>query len=414
MKEEDRWESAIGWDGLDKPKSADRRREEKRKLTEFRDKYAPVSALKAGSARSAMKNARSPRQRRELFGDLWREGELVVLTGPSGVGKAVLAMQVAETAARLGEIENGQWTMENAGPEEMDSGQLTVDNADAEELSVVNFPLSSARRVLYFDLERTERQRVERYSWSDGTRVRKYEFAEGLEWMDVADFGFMHSKYKGSVTRFYVDSVFEAVRNREPDAVIIDNLTYLLRARQRSVDLLTLMKTLRRLVNDTGVSVLLLAHSGGRVGRSTFLDRKNYHLGFELADRVLAMCQSTMGAGFRYVKTVFPEAAVTQDVVAFEVVRSAGVRDGRHAAGGEQFLGCEFVGMMPEEAHLRDYVEHAKMVDAAVKRAEERFGGSRRKLRAAVPSKVMLKGIDVVSAVDERTTPSAEAATPPS
>jgi len=59
--------------------------------------------------------------------------------------------------------------------------------------------------------------------------------------------------------------------------------------------------------------------------------------------------------------------------------------------------------------------EAAKLVESAIKRVEERWGGRRRKLRAAVPSRIELKGIEEVSGADERTTPSAEAAsTPPS
>jgi hypothetical protein len=52
--------------------------------------------------------------------------------------------------------------------------------------------------------------------------------------------------------------------------------------------------------------------------------------------------------------------------------------------------------MMEEEAHLRDYRAQAVAVKALVKRAEERFGGRRRRLRAAVPSRVALKGIERV------------------
>src|SRR4051812_42116957 len=94
-----------------------------------------------------------------------------------------------------------------------------------------------------------------------------------------------------------------------------------------------------------------------------------------------------------------------EEVEAYQLGRS-------HNTG---LLGFEHVGRMEEEAHLRNYTEHAKLVQSALRRVEERYGGRRRKIRAAVPSRVELKGIEGVSGPDERTTPSAEASsTPPS
>src|SRR6187401_2800167 len=36
----------------------------------------------------------------ELFGPLWRVGEVALLSGPRGVGKSILAVQIAESIAR--------------------------------------------------------------------------------------------------------------------------------------------------------------------------------------------------------------------------------------------------------------------------------------------------------------------------
>src|SRR5881628_574745 len=40
-----------------------------------------------------------------LFGELWMEGDIAVLAGEPGVGKSVLAMQIAESIARGRAIE---------------------------------------------------------------------------------------------------------------------------------------------------------------------------------------------------------------------------------------------------------------------------------------------------------------------
>jgi KaiC/GvpD/RAD55 family RecA-like ATPase len=340
------------------------KRDGDKRRREVRDSRTPRSALRARSALEAMAESgqlivdSGQFRKKELFREFWREGELVVLVGESGVGKSILAMQVADSAAR-------EFTTEAQRTQREEAEFLTQSGEDRK-----------GTQTLYIDLEKAEIQRVQRYSG--------YEFAEGLEWADVGSFGVMHSKYRGSVTRFLVDSVYETIRNREPDVVFIDNLTYLLRAGRRHVDLPALMKTLRRMVNDTGLSMMLLAHSDSRVGRSRYLDERNYHVGFELADGVLALCHSTMDRTFRYVKSVFPADTRSDEVASYQLVTSP-------------FLRFEFVGMMEEAAHLRDYREHAKLVASAIKHVEERFGGRRRKFRAAVPSRFELKGIEEVS-----------------
>jgi hypothetical protein len=406
--------SSAGY--VPREKESERKRGDKRRR-EFRDKHAARTALKVRSAAEAMAgeseqgtvNSEQFRKKRALFGELWREGEFVVVVGPSGVGKSVLAMQIGETVARGSAVNSEQGTV-NSGEEGLELIEVVDDSgfdhpappttsspeADATPLQAGGelnpsspdpggerddfgfdalAKVNGNRRVLYIDLERTEAQRVERYSG--------YGFAEQLEWADVGSFGVMHSKYRGSVTRFLVDSVYEEIRNREPDVVFIDNFTYLLRAGRRHLDLPALMKTLRRMVNDTGISVMLLAHSDSRVGRSKYLDEKNYHVGFELADRVLAVCHSSMDRSFRYVKPVFPAGERSDEVATYQIV-------------SWPFVSFEFVGMMEEAAHLRDYREHARLVRSAVKRVEERWGEQRPRFSAVVPSKFRITGIEAV------------------
>ena len=77
----------------------------------------------------------------EMFGTLWREGEVAVLFGDKGSGKSVLAVQIAEAIAR---------------------GTKAVANTKNWSGSVAAQP--KPRKVLYIDFQRTQRQFAERYS----------------------------------------------------------------------------------------------------------------------------------------------------------------------------------------------------------------------------------------------------------
>jgi hypothetical protein len=400
-------------------------REWKKRRHALVDEHAAKSALSVKLAREAM--AASPTtsspeagatpplaggelRTQQLFGEFWREGELVVLTGRSGTGKSILAMQIAEEAAAW-RAKNPPW------PADLADDDPAEVPPDVVELCRELHPPAP---VLYVDLERTERQRVERYSApvnsgqliadsasgvnseqligdSEGSTAgrnartpRKYEFAEGLEWADVGSFGHMHSRYKGNLCKFLIDSTLHELQQRSPAVAIIDNLTFLITSgRHASDELRSLMKTLRRWVNDTGTSIMLIAHSETRPGYGHIRGRVEHHAALELADRVFALMPSTVAPSFRYVKTVFPADArqltTDNEVDVYQLGRS----DQQPA-----FLGFEHVGRTPEEAHLRNYATHVEMLQRAVNRVEERWGGRRRKLRAPVPSKVVFKGIE--------------------
>jgi archaellum biogenesis ATPase FlaH len=414
-------------------------REWKKRRDAIVDEHTAKSALSVKPARDAMSDAASttpalppPRhpkagatpplaggelRNKQLFGEFWREGELVVLTGASGTGKSILAMQIAEAAAAW-RAKNPPWPKELEGEDPAEVPQEVVD---------LYRGLEPATRVLYVDLERSEKQRTERYSVAvnsgqltvnserggagratplgdapagtpvdarvpAGSQIRTYEFSENLDWADVALFGHMHSKYKGNATKFFVASVYEEMQRQSTDVVIIDNLTFLVSSgRHMGEEMRSLMKTLRRWVNDTGTSIMLLAHSERWRGRAVIRGKADFHPALELADRVFALMPSSLGPSFRYVKTVFPanSAPWTADdpVEGYELGRST---------TQPEFLGFEHLRQMPEDAHLRNYATHVEMVRRAVTRVEERWGGRRRKLRAAVPSTVVFKGIETV------------------
>src|ERR1043166_10178021 len=88
-----RYRSSIGYEPpTDKAKEAERIRR--------RDEGLLESLLEVRTASEWMRDAEKPKQRLELFPGYWREGEVAVLVGPPGVGRSILAVQIAETIAR--------------------------------------------------------------------------------------------------------------------------------------------------------------------------------------------------------------------------------------------------------------------------------------------------------------------------
>src|SRR5688500_17059834 len=89
-----------------------------------------------------------------MFDSFWRAGEVALMFGPAGVGKSLLAMQVADALARGRPIEGFEMAR-------------------------------SRRKVLYVDLKHSDRQFAERYSYRVpvprlGSVLKACKFGENL------------------------------------------------------------------------------------------------------------------------------------------------------------------------------------------------------------------------------------------
>ena len=85
------------------------------------------------SANDWINEARAVGEPKMLFGEMWLEGELAVMFGGSGMGKSLLAMQIAESIARGRAVEPFEMT-------------------------------AAAQNVLYLDVELTAKQFQMRYA----------------------------------------------------------------------------------------------------------------------------------------------------------------------------------------------------------------------------------------------------------
>lgn len=211
-----------------------------------------------------------------LFGEIWREGELAVLFGEAGTGKSILATQIADSIARGSGF----------GPFETDGG---------------------GRKVLYFDLKLSDRQWTERYSEirDETTKKRRvYGFSKRFERVSVNIF----SPTPDDNTNFASvlgQAIGRYAKEKNAGVVVIDNLDMLRRSNDFTRDILPLVRELRRLKRETGLSILVIARSLPRHdARSIELrDLKSARVLYNFADSVFAIGPAAGGTE-RYLKQI--------------------------------------------------------------------------------------------------------------
>ncbi|MBX7062706.1 MAG: AAA family ATPase [Pyrinomonadaceae bacterium] len=180
------------------------------------DVTAPKPLRKASDVLKALKDEK----RELLFDELWAKGELAILFGEPGIGKSLLAMQLADALTR---------------------GRPIV-----EFLKMPERPL----KVLYVDLVLNDAQFCGRYTREAGDgEIRTYEFSEELmydrppEGADVAEW------------------IRNAVEANPLDIVIVDDLSVVSLTDDGTRERLHLLLELRRLSRVHGLSVLVLVDS---------------------------------------------------------------------------------------------------------------------------------------------------------
>jgi hypothetical protein len=404
-----RYASAVGFDPNKKDNEISAR-EIARKKKRIREKWNEQAAMRSAiEIRPAPEWLEYPEPLPEKVGDpfppYWREGQLAVLTGPSGVGKSLLAVQIAESIAGTRAS-----TGVPAGASPRGVALPATPPTAASPSSLVTHPssLAAPRQVLLLDLAHTERQLVERYTHGE----ERYEFSERLEWGMLGDMQIPDS-FRGSTESFLRGAVFEKLADTDASVVIIDDLSWLTRS-GTGTELRQLMKTFRRWVNQTGRSLLLIAHDNARRVRSPHVpgwQGKGHSNNVQLSPRpsslvttlsefsnsIFQLSHSTFAPEYRYVKALksgSPPAgggvapASGDEVVGDRVVLSlhgqVHVYKLTRAASPSlstvnsqlsvdaPFLGFEPLGTAPEELHTRDYAADVRKIEKAIEREENR------------------------------------------
>lgn len=164
--------------------------------------------------------------RRALFGEFWRERELAVLVGQTGVGKSALAAQIALKIA--------------------EGASLSSLSKDGSEVDTPPQP------VLFLDCENS----IETWkSRLDEKTVPSNLFRFSID---------MGSEFEGSFAREVVRSARLLLERTGSKVLIIDNVSWLfsdLPGSDIHVETSVLMKLLWQLKDETGTAILVVAHT---------------------------------------------------------------------------------------------------------------------------------------------------------
>lgn len=219
---------------------------------------------------SYLQTAATERPQRPLFGPFWQENELAIFFADTGIGKSILAVQIAESIASGVAIP----PFETAG---------------------------GPRRVLLFDFEMDERQIATRYSSDDGRH--KYQFSDELIRIVIGPDTEKPDHHR-TMTHYVAASIEEQVEYYEANIVIIDNITWLNSSTQSTPDAARMMKILNWLKVEKNLSLLILAHTPKRYGASplSLNDLFGSKMLSNFADSIFAMGPSRSGPNVRYLK----------------------------------------------------------------------------------------------------------------
>ncbi len=221
-----RYESAIGWEARDPNAVA---------LARARLHYrnATLSMLSVDQGCDIYYRAEDTPSSKPFFGSFWNSRQVAVLFGETGLGKSVLAVQIAQCLA---------------------SGTALA----PFESSVPAHP------VLYLDFELTHRQFADRYLDNSGDEPIQYSFHHNF-YRGCSDW---HGEAPPEPLVSYADYLFQSISLEVIRAgaatLIIDNIAFLGLKQLSAQGAFALLAKLRTIRDELGISILLLAHTPKR------------------------------------------------------------------------------------------------------------------------------------------------------
>ena len=144
------------------------------------------------------------------------------------------------------------------------------------------------------------------------------------------------------------------IRSAGAKVVIIDNITYLRGANDTARHAIPLMRELKKLKKELGLSILVLAHTPKRdMGRElTVNDLQGSKVLSNFADNVFAIGQSGIEANYRYVKHIKPRSTEL-------LYDASNVLVGEIRKWEKNFLAFKFFRCSKESDHLKKEINPA-------------------------------------------------------
>ncbi|GAB4047891.1 AAA family ATPase [Spirosoma litoris] len=206
-----------------------------------------------------------------LFDKFWFEGEICILFASSNQGKSLLAVQIANSISTGFPIDGFKF----------DSG---------------------AQKVIYIDFEMSTKQFEARYCES-GTN--HFQWSDNLQRCEIDPDAELPAHCKNPED-YLVDSIEQVIIRTDAKVIILDNLTYLASDTETAKGAAPLMKQLKQLKTQYGLSLLVLAHTPKReiTKPITQNDLQGSSRLMQFCDSSFAIGASSQGSSTKYLKQI--------------------------------------------------------------------------------------------------------------
>lgn len=266
------------------------------------------------SANQCLKDASQRPIPKMLFDKFWCEGELCILFADTNVGKSILAVQIG--------------------------------NSISHSRPIPGFKMeASARTVLYFDFELSEKQFENRYS---NNYSHHYQFSNDFFRAEInsdqMDTALSQAK---DFEEYLLSSLEQKIISTGTRVIIIDNITYLKHETEKAKNALPLMKELKALNRKYQLSMLVLAHTPKRDLSKpiTHNDLQGSKMLINFCDSAFAIGSSIKDQKLRYLKQIkarSTEICYDSDNVCLCLIDKP-----------SNFLQFEFIAFGNEREHLK-------------------------------------------------------------
>jgi hypothetical protein len=222
--------------------------------SEFEKKQ--IGFLRVRTGNESLDDAKKLPIPNSLYHNIWFEGELCILFADTGIGKSIFAVQIGDE-------------------------------------------ISKSKKVLYIDLELSDKQFENRYSDNYNNH---YRFNDNFYRVDIPNYTLPNGK---SYESYFMECLKTLVTETNSKIIILDNLTRIVSCdTDKAKDAKPLMDTLNELKSELGVSVLALEHTRKTDNnRPIFLnDLQGSKMKSNFCDSAFSIGRSTNDKNIRYIK----------------------------------------------------------------------------------------------------------------